>query len=906
MADIGKIQQTEITQEMQRSYLDYAMSVIVARALPDVRDGLKPVQRRIIYAMQRMGITHSSRYTKSAKVVGEVLGKYHPHGDTPVYEAMVRMAQDFSMRYPLIDGQGNFGSVDGDAPAAMRYTEARMAAVSETLLYDLDKNTVDFVDNFDGSLKEPLFLPAVLPNLLTNGASGIAVGMATNIPPHNLEEVIDAVVHLIENPQASIEDLMNFIKGPDFPTGAQIFDANEIISAYATGRGKIIMRAKAEVEEREGGRFQIIITEIPYQVNKATLVSRIADLAKGKKLDGIADLRDESDRKGLRIAIELKRDARPKSVLNNLYKQTVLQQSFAVNMVALVDGTPQTLTLKMILDEFIKHRQKVITRRSQFELEEAKNRAHILEGLKIAVDNIDAVIETIKKSRDQSIAKVNLMSKFKLTEAQALAILDMQLKRLAALERQKIEDELTMTREEIAYLEDLLSHPEKILSVTKKELLKLKERFAGERRTKVYKQKIGEFAEEDLIANEPTIVTITQGGYVKRQDIGSFRTQRRGGRGISGITTKEEDTVAQLMACQTHDNLLFFTNRGRVFRLKVWELPDTSRTAKGVAIVNLLELQPNEKVLSTLKVAKVGKDGTTLKYVLLATKGGIVKKTEIKAFDAIRRSGIIAIKLSPSDQLRWAKLTSGDDTVFLISKNGMSIKFKEEDVRPMARDTMGVRGIKLKTEDELIGMDVIDKNNTKADLLVICAKGIGKKSNIEAWPTQLRGGVGVKAANLSEKTGKIVNAQILTLEDEGLILTSQKGQIMRTTLRSVPRLTRDTQGVIIMRLRSEDDVAAATVVAKRKQEDTITEIIKEKQKTQKKAAKKVLSVPSKHSMSSLVAKKSPISKAKAKTKAKVKVKTKNNTKAKKPIKLKPETKVKRTNKAKKIIKSRKK
>lgn len=832
MADIGKIQQAEITQEMQKSYLDYAMSVIVSRALPDVRDGLKPVHRRIIYAMQRMGMTHSAHYTKSAKVVGEVLGKYHPHGDTPVYEAMVRMAQNFSMRYPLIDGQGNFGSIDGDAPAAMRYTEARLAALSETLLYDLDKNTVDFVDNFDGSLKEPLFLPAVLPNLLINGASGIAVGMATNIPPHNLGETVDAIVHLIDNPDSSVEDLMNFIKGPDFPTGAQIYDISEIISAYATGRGKIIMRAKAEVEEKKDGRFQITVFEIPYQVNKATLVSRIAELVKTKKLDGIADLRDESDRKGLRIAIELKRDARPKSVLNNLYKQTALQQSFAVNTVALVDGTPQTLTLKMILEEFIKHRQRVVTRRSQFELEEARKRAHILEGLKIAVDNIDAVIETIKKSRDQIAAKVNLMSKFKLTEAQALAILDMQLKRLAALERQKIEDELVMLKEEITYLEGLLSHPEKILQVAKKELLKLKEKFANDRKTKVYKQKIGEFSEEDLIANEPTIVTITQSGYVKRQDIGSFRTQRRGGKGISGITTKEEDTVAQLIVCQTHDNLLFFTNRGRVFQLKVWELPDTSRTAKGVAIVNLLELQLNEKVLSTLKIVKTDKNGQKAKYVLMATKNGVVKKTEIKAYESIRKSGIISIKLAGDDQLRWAKLTSGDDVVFLVSENGMSIKFSEKNVRSMARDTMGVRGIKLKAKDELIGMDVIDKYNSKADLLVICAKGIGKKSDIDAWPMQLRGGVGVKAANLTEKTGKIVNTQILTKEDESLILTSQKGQIMRTTLRSVPRLTRDTQGVIIMRLRSDDNVAAATIV-KKKKDDKFEDLEKTQKQTPK-------------------------------------------------------------------------
>jgi DNA gyrase subunit A len=820
MGDIGKILQVEITSEMQKSYLDYAMSVIVARALPDVRDGLKPVHRRIIYAMQRLGLTHSAHYRKSATIVGEVLGKYHPHGDVAVYDAMVRMAQDFAMRYPLVDGQGNFGSVDGDSPAAMRYTEARLDSIADSLLYDLDKNTVDFVDNYDGSHQEPVFLPAVLPNLLINGASGIAVGMATNIPPHNLNEIIDATTHLMKNPEASVEDLMEFVKGPDFPTGAQIFDISEIVSAYATGRGKIMMRAKADIEETKSGRFQIIITEIPYQVNKATLVTRIAELVKDKKLDGISDLRDESDRKGMRIVVELKKDSRPKSVLNNLYKYTSLQQSFPVNMVALIEGTPQTCTLKLILSEFIKHRKSVITRRSQYELDEARKREHILEGLKIAVDNIDAIIETIKKSKDQQDAKVNLMAKFKLSEIQTLAILDMQLKRLAALERQKIEDELAMVREEIAYLVDLLAHPEKILDVAKDELAKLKEKFGDDRRTKVFKQKIGEFSEEDLIPNETTIVTFTEGGYVKRQDPASFRTQRRGGKGISGITTKFEDIVSQLFVAQTHDNLLFFTDKGRVFQLKVFEVPESSRVAKGGAVVNLIDLQQGEKVLSVLPVKKqISKDAAKDQFVIMATKHGVIKKTAISAYESIRRSGIIAIKLTPGDQLSWARMTKGDDMVFLISKKGMSIKFKETDVRPMARDTMGVRGIKLKTGDELIGMDAIDKENLKAELLVVTEKGIGKKTEISAWPLQLRGGVGVKAANLAEKTGSIVTAQILTKEDEGIIITSQKGQVMRTTLRSVPKLTRDTQGVIIIRLKPDDKVAATTIVKKKKDEE---------------------------------------------------------------------------------------
>ena len=889
MADIGKIQPVEIIDEMQRSYLDYAMSVIVARALPDVRDGLKPVHRRIIYAMQRMGVTHSARYTKSAKIVGEVLGKYHPHGDIPVYEALVRMAQDFAMRYQLIDGQGNFGSIDGDPPAAMRYTEARMAQITETLLYDLDKKTVDFLDNFDGTLKEPIYLPAVLPNLLINGASGIAVGMATNIPPHNLTEVIDSAVHLIENPDASVEDLMGFVKGPDFPTGAQIYDISEITAAYATGKGKIIMRAKADIEETTGGKFHIVVSEIPYQVNKSTLVTRIAELVKDKKLEGVSDLRDESDRRGLRVVVELKRDARPNSVLNNLYKYTALQQSFPVNMVALVDGTPQTLTLKMILSEFVKHRQKIITRRSQFELEEANKRAHILEGLKIAVDNIDAVIETIKKSADATAAKVNLMQKFKLTEVQALAILDMQLKRLAALERQKIEEELKMTQEEIAYLEDLLAHREKILIVAKSELNKLKERFGDDRKTRVFKQKIGEFSEEDLIANEPTIVTITVGGYVKRQDIGSFRTQRRGGKGISGITTKEEDIVAQLFVASTHDNLLFFTDKGRVFQLKVYDLPESSRISKGVAIVNLLDLSSEEKVLSILPVKKQkNQDAQKANFVLMATKNGVIKKTAIAAYESIRRTGIIAIKLASGDVLRWAKLTTGDDLAFLISRKGLSIKFNEKDVRAMARDTMGVRGIKLKTQDELIGMDVIAKKDTNADLLVITEKGIGKKTVISAWPLQLRGGVGVKAANLTEKTGNIVAAQILTKEDEALILTSQRGQVLRTTLRSVPRLTRDTQGVIIMRLSAVDKIAAATVIKKRREEEEEGQekVEKGQAKTATKSIKKV---------------KLPQTKLQMRKTTKAKVKKITKTKIKK---LKPKQKLKQKTKAKKLIKTK--
>lgn len=832
--NIGKIEPVEIIDEMQRSYLDYAMSVIVARALPDVRDGLKPVHRRIIYAMYQQGMRHNSRYQKCAAVVGEVLKLYHPHGDIPVYDALVRMAQDFSMRYPLIDGQGNFGSVDGDSAAAMRYTECRLAAISEELLRDIEKNTVDFVDNYSGTTKEPSLLPATLPNLLLNGASGIAVGMATNIPPHNLGEVVDAIVHLIDNPEATVEDLMQYVRGPDFPTGANIYDIQEITNAYATGKGKIIMRAKAEIEEQKGGKYQIVVTELPYQVNKANLVSRIAELVKTKRMEGIADLRDESDRRGMRIVVELKRDARPQSVLNNLYKHTAMQLSFPVNTVALVDGTPGTLTLKMILDEYVRHRQSIVTRRSEYELTEAKKREHILEGLKIAVDNIDAVIETIKKSKDAEEAKVKLMTKFKLTEIQATAILDMQLRRLAALERQKIEDELQMTKEEIAYLEDLLAHPEKILGVIKKELKNLSEKFGDARRTRVYKQGIGEFREEDLIANEPCIITVTETGYVKRQPITGFRTQRRGGKGVSGITTKEEDVVLHLFSCFTHDQVLFFTDKGKVYALKAYDVPETSRVAKGQAIINLIDIEQDERVLSVLAVPKSKDRGN---FVLMVTKGGTVKKTDLSNYESIRRSGIIAIKLEEKDELRWAKITGGEDEVILVSKGGQSIEFKESDVRPTGRATMGVRGIRLKKTsgpkgrrpgggDEVIGMDVISPDDKKTELLVVMENGLGKKTLVSEWTRQKRGGSGVKAANVNEKTGEIVCAQVLTNEDKQLVLTSKKGQVIRLKLSSVPRLSRATQGVTLMRFSNKDDRIAAAACLRREPEEESSKIDK--------------------------------------------------------------------------------
>ncbi len=835
MADIGQLKQINISSEMKKAYLNYAMSVIVARALPDVRDGLKPVHRRILFAMHEIGLTHSAKYKKSATVVGEVLGKYHPHGDVPVYDAMVRLAQDFAMRYPLIDGQGNFGSIDGDPPAAMRYTEARMAAISSEMLTDIDKETVDFIPNFDASLEEPVALPAKLPNLLLAGAEGIAVGMATKIPPHNLGEVIDAIEHIIiktkitppakvgtpdmpltkENritlsSEVTVEDLLAFVKGPDFPTAGSIYDITEIRNAYATGRGKIIIRGKAEIEEIGNGKSAIIITELPYQVNKALLVAKIADLAKEKKIDGISDLRDESDRRGLRIYVELKRDAAPKKVLNNLYKHTALQTSFPVNMVALVDGTPQTVNLKIILEEYLKHRYIVIRRRSEFELRQAKAREHILEGLKIAVDHIDAVIKTIRESETQEAAKQNLMKKFTLTEIQATAILDMQLRRLAALERQKIEDELQLVRETIAYLEDLLAHPEKILSVIKDELKNLRQKYADPRRTKVYKGKVGEFSEEDLIPNEATVITLTDTGYIKRQSLNSFQTQNRGGKGVRGMTTKEEDSIAHIQFAQTHDNILFFTNKGKAYQLKAYEIAESSRISKGTAIVNLLNIESGERVESFVTYNKAERGV----YVFLTTKKGTVKKSALSEFENIRKGGMIAIKLEAGDELVWSDLTDGKSDCLLVTKEGKAIRFAESSARPMGRATMGVRGIKLLGNDEVIGMDIIS-GGEKKELLTLMENGLGKRTDAALFRGQSRGGQGVKVANVTDKTGKVVVAQIIPQNTEEVIITSKKGQVVKLALNSIPRLGRDTQGVILMRFSDKTEkVASATCVEK--------------------------------------------------------------------------------------------
>ncbi len=836
--NIGKIIASEIVTEMQKSYLDYAMSVIVARALPDVRDGLKPVHRRILFAMHQMGLAHSARYTKSAKVVGEVLGKYHPHGDAPVYEAMVRLAQNFSMRYMLIDGQGNFGSVDGDPPAAMRYTECRLSAIAGELLLDIEKETVGFVPNFDGTIDEPTFLPAKLPNLLLMGSEGIAVGMATKIPPHNLAEVAGAIGAMIAKAtiekkktgdtnashakqfsfgNVTLEDLMEHIQGPDFPTGGAIYDIAEIRAAYGTGKGKIVMRGRADIEDIGQGKSAIAITELPYQVNKALLVAKIADLVKNKKLDGISDLRDESDRRGIRVVVELKRDAKPKQVLNNLFKHTALQTTFPVNMVALVENTPQTLGLKTILEEYIKHRHDVVRRRSEFELKEARAREHILEGLKIAVDHIDEVIAIIKRSKDADEAKQKLMAKFGLTDIQTTAILDMQLRRLAALERQKIEDELAMIRETISYLEDLLAHPEKILKVVKEELLKLKEKYGDERKTKVYKSKVGEFSEEQLIANENVIVTMSEAGYIKRLPKGTFKTQERGGKGVIGMTTKEEDSIDRLIGAQTHDNMLFISDRGRVYQVRVWDIPETSRQAKGQAVVNLINIETTERVTSilsySLKRAEQKEQG--VEYILMATKKGTVKKSKLSEYENIRKNGLVAIKLEKDDELAWAKITSGKDDILLVSHNGKSIRFGESEVRPTARDTMGVRGILLKDGDYIVSMDIINEETKKGEFLTLMEKGIGKKTAIRDFPKQKRGGQGVKVAEVKDKTGKVIVSQIIPAECESVILTSTKGQVVKLPIASVPRLGRATSGVILMRFADKSDtIAAATCLTK--------------------------------------------------------------------------------------------
>ncbi|HYD34573.1 MAG TPA: DNA gyrase subunit A [Vitreimonas sp.] len=887
----GKIKYISIVNEMEKSYLDYAMSVIVSRALPDVRDGLKPVHRRILYSMYRAGIHHTSSYKKSARIVGDVLGRYHPHGDSPVYMALVRLAQDFSMRYQLIDGQGNFGSIDGDSPAAMRYTEARLAKISQELLIDLNKNTVPMVDNFDGSLQEPTVLPGRLPNLLLMGSEGIAVGMATKIPPHNLTEVCKAIIATIkagkatkadpialankepgptnsndlpntpENPtkekvgkaqpsavadesltsqidavlatdariiagefttEISFDEIMTHVKGPDFPTGGIIYDFKAIQEGYQTGKGKIVVRGKASIEEGKKG-FQIIVTELPYQVNKARLIMKIADLVRDKKIMGIRDLNDDSDRKGMQITIDLKRDAMPKVVLNKLFKFTELQTSFALNMVALnSDGTPQLMNIKQVLREYISHRQLVIVRRSQYELAEARDRAHILEGLLIALNNLDDVIETIRRSADTDTARQALITKFGLSEVQATAILDMQLKRLAALERQKIEDEYKTIKEAITKLLTLLGNPDSILAVIAAETEELIALYGDDRKTKLIKGKVGEFSEEDLVPNEAAVITLTETGYIKRLSPTAFRSQSRGGKGSSGVKMKEEDTVRSLLTANTHDTLLLFTNLGRVFKLRAFDLPDTSRQAKGTAVVNLVNLKGDESVQAMLVLdEEADKD----KYITLATRDGLVKKTAVKLYENIRQNGIVAITLNDGDQLVWGKLTSGSDHVMLITYQGKSIRFTEEEVKASNRDTKGVKGITLGKDDYVVGVEAFDpadeaivdkKASTFKQMLVVTENGLGKRTELTEYPLQKRSGMGVKVAEITTRTGKVASARMVTHEHEEVVITTTDGQTIKLpiTKGSIPVLTRPTQGVILMRMKAGSKVAAVALTYK--------------------------------------------------------------------------------------------
>ncbi|MBU0577494.1 DNA gyrase subunit A [Patescibacteria group bacterium] len=807
----------DIVKEMEDCYLDYAMSVIVSRALPDVRDGLEPVHRRILYSMHEIGLRSGGKFRKSATVVGDVLGKYHPHGDTAVYDSMVRMAQDFAMRYPLVNGQGNFGSMDGDNAAAMRYTEAKMEKITDEILADIEKDTVDFRPNYDGRLKEPVVLPARIPALLLNGSMGIAVGMATNIPPHNLTEVMGAVMHLIDNPEADIDDLMEFIKGPDFPTGGMIYDTEAIKTAYATGRGSVIMRGKADIEEMKGGRHQIIITEIPYQVNKASLVEKIADLVRDKKIIGISDLRDESNREGVRVAIELKRDAYPKKVLNQLYKFTQLQSSFGFNVIALIDGIqPRLLDLKAILEQFISHRQVVITRRTEYELRVAEARAHILEGLKIALDDIDKVIETIKKSETKELAKENLVKKFKLTEIQAKAILEMRLQTLAGLERKKIEDELKEKLDFIKECKAILGDSKKILSIVKDETKEIIDKYGDERRTEVIPHAIGEFNAKSIIPNEPMIVALTKGGYIKRMSPSVYRTQGRGGKGVIGMSTKEEDEISSIVHVMTHDDILYFTNKGRVFCLPAYEVPQSSRTTKGQAIVNLLQLDPEETVTAMLDKTK-----NTGEYLFMTTTKGTVKKTKVEDFKNVRKSGLIAIKLRDGDLLDWVLPTSSGQQVIIATRNGQCIRFKQSDVRPMGRPSMGVRGIRLKgNDDEVVAMDVI-KDEEISRFLVVMENGLGKTTQVTDYRFQGRGGSGVKTAQLTAKTGKVVGARVIHNKMIGdLILMSKQGQMIRLPLDQLPTTGRATQGVYVMRLNGPDKVASLSLIIEEDKAET--------------------------------------------------------------------------------------
>ncbi|PIP24990.1 MAG: DNA gyrase subunit A [Candidatus Nealsonbacteria bacterium CG23_combo_of_CG06-09_8_20_14_all_36_12] len=829
--EIGYIKPQEITEEMKDSYIDYAMSVIISRALPDVRDGLKPVHRRILYAMHEMGLGHAAKFRKSAAVIGETMAKFHPHGDAPIYEATARMAQDFSLRYPLIDGQGNWGSIDGDEVAAARYTECRLSKIGEETLRDIEKNTVDFVDNYDGTRKESVVLPSPLPQLLLNGSLGIAVGMATNIPPHNLSEVTDATVYFIDHPKATTEDLFKFIKGPDFPTGGEIYNLKEIISAYSQGKGPIVTRGKAEIIETERGKNQIVIREIPFQVQKSALLEEIASLIEEKKIEGIKDVRDESDKEGMRIVLELQRDTYPQKILNRLYKWTQLQKNFNLNLLALIDGIqPKVLSLAELLNYFISHRKEVVFRRTQYDLEKAKERTHILEGLAKALSQIDAVIKTIKGSKDRDDAQKNLVKRFKLTQIQANAILEMKLQTLARLEREKIEEELKQKLAEIKKLSLIFKSPQKIKEVIKKELQELKAKYGDERKTKVYTHKIGEISEEDLIPQEETIITLTQGGYIKRINPAVYKIQKRGGKGILGMKTLQDDVVEYFLPANTHDYLLFFTDSGKVFRTPVYEIPEGQRVARGRGLLNFLEISSEEKVLNLLPLGKEDiKKG--IEYLIMVTKDGIIKRTKIEEFENVRKSGLIAITLKKGDLLKQVQKSTGLDEVILTTKKGQAIRFKEKEIREMGRGAAGVKGIRLKKgpastrvergEDEVMGMDVIQISNLKSQnsklkgknyLLVVTENGFGKRSDLREYRLQGRGGTGIKTAKITPKTGEMIASMILTGEEEDLIVISQKGQVIRTKISSIPMLSRATQGVRIMKLEEGDRVASATCI----------------------------------------------------------------------------------------------
>lgn len=811
------IEPREITKELKESYLDYAMSVIVARALPDVRDGLKPVHRRILWSMWDSGLTHAAKTRKSANVVGETMARYHPHGDIAIYDALARMTQEWSLRYPLVKGQGNFGSIDGDSPAAMRYTEAKLARISDELLMDIEKETVDWQPNYDATREEPKVLPAKLPNLLLNGSLGIAVGMTTNIPPHNLGEVVDATLFLADNPDASSEDLMQFIKGPDFPTGGIIFDEKAIKQAYLSGRGGITMRAKAEIEERKSKQFDIVATEIPYQVNKSELIKQIAELAEAKKIEGIRDIRDESDREGLRVVIELKNDVPPQRVLNQLYEHTDLQKDFHLNVIALVDGIqPQILSIKDIIAAYVAYRKQVVKRRTQFDLKKAEERAHILSGLVKALAVIDRVIAAIRKSKDKEDAHENLVKIFKLTSVQADAILEMKLQTLASLERQKIEDEL---KEKLALIKDLaliLKSPAKILKIIKDEVRELKEKYGDARRTKVVPTPIKAFRDEDLIPNEDAIITFSAGGYIKRLPPGAFRVQKRGGKGLIGSEVAEEDFLSHFFSAKTHDNLLFFTDRGRVFQTKVYEIPAATRVSKGRAVHNFLELPTDENVSAVISYSEKAEKGKEKNFLIMATKNGLIKKTPLGDFANIRRTGIVAIALKKGDVLKWVCTSGGKDQVILTTRLGQSIRFPESQVRPMGRTAAGVRAIKLRKEDEVAGFDIIkteDPNQKVQDLklVVVMANGFAKQTRLVEYKLQRRGGSGIRTAKITSKTGSLISAHIVGGEKE-IFALSAKGQMIRTNLGSVRTTGRSAQGVRIMNLKQGDRLAGAVII----------------------------------------------------------------------------------------------